>query len=123
MGHTFLGIKTELSSPSELRPSDRIVEERLGSWKEIAAFLGRDVRTVQRWKKAEGLRVHRHRHSKVDTVYAYKGELLAWQDSRKRSALSRGIAEAAVPPEPATGVTEAPGPGTSRGKLVREDCC
>ena len=85
-----------MSSSSELRPSDRTVEERLGSWKEIAAFLGRDVRTVQRWEKAEGLPVHRHRHSKLDTVYAYKGELLGWQDSRRRSKFSRGEAEAAV---------------------------
>jgi hypothetical protein len=37
----------------ESRPDDF-----LGSWKEIAAYLGRDVRTVQRWEKKEGLPVH-----------------------------------------------------------------
>ena len=50
----------------------------LESWKEIAAYLKRDVRTVQRWEKREKLPVHRHIHSKLGTVYAYKAELDAW---------------------------------------------
>ena len=29
--------------------------QRLDSWKEIAAFLGRDERTVRRWEKERGL--------------------------------------------------------------------
>ena len=33
---------------------------RLDSWKEIAGYLGREVRTVQGWEKNEGLPVHRH---------------------------------------------------------------
>jgi hypothetical protein len=32
---------------------------RLDSWKEIASYLGRGVRTVQRWECEEGLPVHR----------------------------------------------------------------
>jgi hypothetical protein len=35
---------------------------RLESWKEIASYLRRTVRTVQRWEAAEGLPVHRHVH-------------------------------------------------------------
>jgi hypothetical protein len=31
--------------------------DRLDSWKEIAAHLKRDVRTVQRWEKEHGLPV------------------------------------------------------------------
>jgi Tol biopolymer transport system component len=50
----------------------------LESWKEIAAYLRRDVRTVQRWEKREKLPVRRHIHSKLGTVYAYKAELDAW---------------------------------------------
>jgi Tol biopolymer transport system component len=69
-------------------PSDQQLQERLDSWKEIASFLERDVRTVQRWEKAESLPVHRHRHSKLDSVYAFKGELLAWQESRKRNRVA-----------------------------------
>ena len=56
---------------------------RLTSWKEIAAFLGRDPRTVQRWEKAEGLPIHRHRHQKLDSIYAFQSELVKWQQSRK----------------------------------------
>lgn len=51
--------------------------ERLDSWKEIAAFLQRDVRTVQRWEKS-GLPVHRHSVSRLRSVYAYRSELEAW---------------------------------------------
>lgn len=50
----------------------------LHSWKEIAAYLDRGVRTVQRWEHTEGLPVHRHAHAKRDSVYAYVEELDAW---------------------------------------------
>ncbi len=33
--------------------------ERLDSWKEIAAYLRRGARTLQRWEREEGLPVHR----------------------------------------------------------------
>src|SRR5438270_2139991 len=51
---------------------------RLESWKDIAVYLGRDIRTVQRWEKKEGLPVHRHIHEKLGTVYAYKSEIDIW---------------------------------------------
>jgi tetratricopeptide (TPR) repeat protein len=54
----------------------------LSSWKEIAAYLGRDVRTVQRWERTQGLPVHRHRHSRLSTAYALKSELDAWWHNR-----------------------------------------
>jgi TolB-like protein/Flp pilus assembly protein TadD len=50
----------------------------LESWKEIAAYLNRDVRTVQRWEKTEGLPVKRHQHDKGSTVYAFPADLDAW---------------------------------------------
>jgi TolB-like protein/tetratricopeptide (TPR) repeat protein len=55
---------------------------RLESWKEIAAYLGRDVTTVRRWEKGEGLPVHRHVHHKLGSVYAYTAELDAWRNKR-----------------------------------------
>src|SRR5215472_16984506 len=55
---------------------------RLESWKEIAAYLGRDVTTVRRWEKREGLPVYRLQHSKLGSVYAYTAELDAWRDKR-----------------------------------------
>src|SRR5713101_1795886 len=56
---------------------------KLDSWKEIADYLGREVRTVQRWEKTEVLPVHRHEHKKKSTVYAYAGELDDWFKKRQ----------------------------------------
>ncbi len=58
-------------------------EDRLDSWKEIAAHLHRDVRTVQRWEKSEGLPVRRHQHDSLGSVYAYRRELDAWREGRQ----------------------------------------
>ena len=66
--------------PEASRPD--AAADRLESWKDIAAFLGREVRTVQGWEKSEGLPIHRHQHSRQGSVYAYKTELQAWRQSR-----------------------------------------
>lgn len=58
-------------------------ESRLDSWKEIALYLHRDVTTVQRWEKQEGMPVHRHLHHKRGSVYALSSELDAWRQRRK----------------------------------------
>ena len=58
-------------------------EHRLDSWKEIATYLGRDVTTVQRWERQEGMPVHRHLHHKRGSVYALSSELDAWRQGRK----------------------------------------
>jgi TolB-like protein/Tfp pilus assembly protein PilF len=60
-------------------------EDRLDSWKEIAAWLGREVRTVQLWEKSEGLPVHRLQHGRQGSVYAFKTELDTWRNARKSS--------------------------------------
>ena len=65
--------------------SKRASEDRLDSWKEIAAYLGRDVTTVQRWEKREGMPVHRHVHDKRGSVYALGPELDAWLQGRRLS--------------------------------------
>src|SRR5215470_12228537 len=57
--------------------------DRLDSWKEIAAYLGRGIRTVQRWEREEGLPVHRLAHDKRGSVYARRNELAAWWESRR----------------------------------------
>jgi tetratricopeptide (TPR) repeat protein len=56
--------------------------DRLASWKEVAAYLGREVRTVQRWEKRERLPIHRHHHERSGTIYASRRELDAWLASR-----------------------------------------
>ncbi len=50
----------------------------LNGWKEIAAFLGRGVRTVQRWERDLGLAVHRPKGSARSAVLAFAEELDAW---------------------------------------------
>jgi TolB-like protein/Tfp pilus assembly protein PilF len=66
-------------------PPDGPAEDRLDSWKEIAAYLNRDVTTAQRWEKREGMPVHRHVHDKRGSVYAVGSELDAWLQSRRQS--------------------------------------
>jgi Tol biopolymer transport system component len=66
-------------------------EDRLNSWKEIAAYFKRDVTTVQRWEKREGMPVHRHVHDRMSSVYASRAELDAWTRERALpSALETG---------------------------------
>jgi len=55
---------------------------RLDSWKEIAAYLKRGTRTVQRWEREAGLPVHRLQHEKLGSVYAWRAELDAWWKGR-----------------------------------------
>ena len=59
--------------------------DHLDSWKAIASYLRREVRTVQLWEKKEGLPVHRHFHKHLGSVYALRSELEQWkrQVSRK----------------------------------------
>ncbi len=61
-------------------------DDRLDSWKEIAAYLKRDVTTVQRWEKKEGLPVHRKVHDKLGSVYAFRGELDSWWRNGQRDS-------------------------------------
>lgn len=69
--------------------------DRLDSWKEIAAYLRRSVRTAKRWEAGEGLPVRRHMHANRSTVYAYSSELDAWWNNRKAALGEREAAESA----------------------------
>lgn len=58
---------------------------KLDSWKEISAFLGRDVRTCQRWEKELGLPIHRFDNSVRPRVFAYRDEIERWM--REQSSM------------------------------------
>jgi Tol biopolymer transport system component len=58
-------------------------EDRLDSWKEIAAYLKRGIRTVQRWEQFSGLPVRRLETERPGSVFAYKQEIDAWWASRQ----------------------------------------
>jgi hypothetical protein len=71
--------------------SDTPPSERLDSWKGIAAHFDRDVTTVQRWEKREGMPVHRHLHDRAGSIYAFSAELDEWARSRNvRIAQQKG---------------------------------
>ncbi len=73
-----------MGEPSyQVPPVEKPAGKRLDSWKEIAAYLNRDVTTVQRWEKREGMPVHRHVHDKRGSVYALTEELDDWIQSRR----------------------------------------
>jgi hypothetical protein len=57
-------------------------EKPLQGWKEISAYLERDMRTAIRWEKDEGLPVRRHRLAGRSSVYAYPSEIEAWRAGR-----------------------------------------
>ena len=50
----------------------------LNSWKEVATYLGRGVRTVQRWEQELGLPVRRPRGKTRSAVIAFRSELDQW---------------------------------------------
>lgn len=50
----------------------------LGSWKEIANYLGKGVRTVQRWERYSGLPIHRPSGTSKGVVIAFPDELDKW---------------------------------------------
>jgi TolB-like protein/Tfp pilus assembly protein PilF len=69
---------------------------RLDSWKEIAAFFDRDIRTVQLWERREQLPVHRHEHGSRSSVYAWPDELQQWLQQRKPQTSVSGPSETAL---------------------------
>jgi adenylate cyclase len=77
-------------------------ERRLDSWKEIAAFFGRDERTVRRWEKESALPVHRVPGGAKGRVFAYASELERWlrtpQAVRTTSALESLISPVQTSP-------------------------
>jgi Tol biopolymer transport system component len=88
-------------------------QDRVESWKEIARYLRKDLRTVQRWEKLYGLPVHR---SPSGAVYAITSELDRWKAGKTRAQLvsdeqvaQRGIAEI---PKTAAARPRTPFPGS-----------
>ncbi len=89
---------TDTPHPSSPGSVERTPDDRLDSWKEIAAFMKRDVKTVQRWEKREGMPVHRHVHDKLGSVYAFRADLDAWSRNRRFSPSETSDAEGRTDP-------------------------
>ena len=72
--------------------------QTLNSWKEIASYLGRGVRTVQRWEQELHLPVHRIGNGRRAPVYVVISELKFWMlTSAGRNAVSI-VAQEKSPP-------------------------
>jgi hypothetical protein len=70
--------------------------DRLNGWKEIAAFLGKGVRTAQRWEREFGLPVRRIGHEGGEIVYAFRHEIDRWSRAAERG---RGLSDGNDHPE------------------------
>ena len=79
--------------------------ERLDSWKQIAAYLRRGVRTVRRWEQEEGLPVHRHAHRTLGSVYAYTAEIDSWRENNRRGTAPRPGPRPQTEPTPAASLS------------------
>src|SRR5271170_3455303 len=79
--------------------------DRLESWKEIAAYLGRDLRTVMRWEKERSLPVHRVPGGGRAVVYAYRSEIDAWMNGSRAALAADSGGEASEPDRAGPAVT------------------
>ena len=76
-------------------------DEVLNSWKEVATYLGRGVRTVQRWEQELGLPVRRPRGKSRSAVIAFKSELDNWLRRAPAEQLAQATGEPqTLPPIP-----------------------
>ncbi len=66
--------------PETPGPSD---PDLLDGWKAVADYLGKSVRTAQRWRNELGLPVHKPSGREGENVFAFRSELDAW---RRRAA-------------------------------------
>jgi hypothetical protein len=73
----------------------------LDSWKEISAYLGRNVRTCRNWERDLGLPVHRLDGSPKSHVFAYTGEIDAWREKKGRLP-DNGALDGTSPPPTVT---------------------
>lgn len=116
---------------SEDRPprqvaADHSPSDRLETWGEIAAYLNREIRTVQRWEKTMGLPVRRlvGGPDSLPRVFALKHELDAWWQKHEvlRNAPDEGSSssgQVAVASHTQQGKNEGTPSGISRGRVLR----
>lgn len=72
----YLGFSRGPTMESEPRTSAE--GDTLRSWREIALYMGKGVRTVQRWEQDFGLPVHRVENCPRRAIFARPNELDAW---------------------------------------------
>ena len=86
-------------------------EAPLNGWKEIAAYLGKSVRSVQRWETTLGLPVHRIKTPDGQIVYSERKEIDDW----RRRLDVHPVAEPEDPADPETLPETSVRPGRGHG--------
>jgi len=74
------------NSGEEARSPVDPAEDRLDSWKEIAAYTRRGIRTVQRWERDSALPVHRLNRDRRSVVFAFRSEINEWWAAQSNAA-------------------------------------
>jgi hypothetical protein len=99
---------------------------QLTGWKDIAAYLGRSVRTVQRWEKDYGLPVRRFGLSRPESVFALSREVDEWLLTSQGASARAGAgapetagrpAESSVPDSGTNGERDGVFGRTSMGRM------
>ena len=99
-------LPAEGASPAQER-------HRLNGWKEIASYLGKGVRTVQRWERDHGLPIRRVVDSEI--VFAFRDEIDSWSAESTSLKLTQSPAgppdavadDAGTPPVSGVGIRRA----------------
>jgi len=86
-----------MPGPEHNSPEASLNHDRLNGWKEISNYLGKSVRTVQRWERALAMPVHRIHTPRGEIVFGSKRELERWQSAKERERRA-----APTVPEPVT---------------------
>ncbi len=75
-----------LPQPISPHPQRAAGQDLLETWKEIAVYLNRDVRTVKRWERSRELPVHRLPGGARSAVYAMRSELDVWRQGARETS-------------------------------------
>ena len=76
-------LEPAVPAPKQRAPGPHSPADRLDSWKDVATYLKRDVRTVQRWEQTRWLPVYRAPGGTRNAIFALKSELDRWWHASK----------------------------------------
>src|SRR5262249_50347944 len=83
-------IESRVQAPSSCRRSRMAERKVLHSWKEIANYTGRGVRTIQRYEIELGFPIHRPAGKSRSAVLGFSDEIDAWLRKAPTSAAENG---------------------------------
>jgi len=75
-----------MPSPEHKPPEASLNHDRLTGWKEISNYLGKSVRTAQRWERLLAMPIHRIHTSRGEIVFGSKQELDRWQSAKEQES-------------------------------------